>query len=144
MTNEDRIYGLIAQAENIQAHAIGLQKEASEAFSELPRSVERAASKIRSTALLGALYVIASGVVVSVVAVAGLWWGTQHLRGRLVDLQREVATLEATAEQLTSKTWRLELVNYGDGTRGILLPKGVKVDRTGNVPDGRAAVVIKP
>ena len=144
MTNEDRIYGLIAQAENIQAHAIGLQKEALEAFSELPRSVERAASKIRSTALLGALYVIASGVVVSVVAVAGLWWGTQHLRGRLVDLQREVATLEATAEQLTSKTWRLELVNYGDGTRGILLPKGVKVDRTGNVPDGRAAVVIKP
>lgn len=144
MTNEDRIYGLIAQAENIQAHAIGLQKEASEAFSELPRSVERAASKIRSTALLGALYVIASGVVVSVVAVAGLWWGTQQLRGRLVDLQREVATLEATAEQLTSKTWRLELVNYGDGTRGILLPKGVKVDRTGNVPDGRAAVVIKP
>lgn len=144
MTDEDRIYGLIAQAENIQAHAIGLQKEASEAFSELPRSVERAASKIRSTALLGALYVIASGVVVSVVAVAGLWWGTQHLRGRLVDLQREVATLEATAEQLTSKTWRLELVNYGDGTRGILLPKGVKVDRTGNVPDGRAAVVIKP
>ncbi len=104
MTDEDRIYGLIAQAENIQAHAIELQKEASEAFSELPRSVERAASKIRSTALLGALYVVASGVVVSVVAVAGLWWGTQHLRGRLVDLQREVATLEATAEQLASKT----------------------------------------
>jgi len=144
MTDEDRIYGLIAQAENIQAHAIGLQKEASEAFSELPRSVERAASKIRSTALLGALYVIASGVVVSAVAVAGLWWGTQHLRGRLVDLQREVATLEATAEQLASKTWRLELVKYSDGRRGIILPKGVQIERSGAVQDGRAVVLIAP
>lgn len=61
-----------------------------------------------------------------------------------MDLQREVATLEATAEQLTSKTWRLELVKYSDGRRGIILPKGVQIERSGSVQDGRAVVLIMP
>lgn len=151
MTDEDRIYGLIAQAENIQAHAIELQKEASEAFSELPRSVERAASKIRSTALLGALYVVASGVVVSVVAVAGLWWGTSSLRDEAAELRSTIATLkqyaaeeQRTLQELSGKTWRLELVQYREGGKGIILPKGLTFERAATLENGKTALIIKP
>lgn len=62
----------------------------------------------------------------------------------LAELKVQVTAERATLDELRSKTWGLELVNYGDGTRGIILPKGVKVDRTGSMPDGRAAVVVRP
>jgi hypothetical protein len=36
METEDKIYGLIAQAEDIQAHAVALQRAAQEAVKTLP------------------------------------------------------------------------------------------------------------
>lgn len=46
--------------------------------------------------------------------------------------------------ELQAKTWRLELAKYGDGTRGSILLRGVKVERTETVKDGREVLVIKP
>jgi hypothetical protein len=69
------------------------------------------------------------------------------LKGRGADLDElkvKVAQERGTLDELWSKTWGLELVKYDDGSRGIILPKGVRIDRTGDVKDGRAAVVIRP
>ena len=48
MTDEEKLYVLMAQAEDLQKHAVELQKEAQETFSALPRAVEQAVLKIRS------------------------------------------------------------------------------------------------
>lgn len=144
MNTEEKIYSLMAQAEDIQTHAEKLQNRAEEAFAGLPLAVEQAGQKIRSTGLLGALFVMGVGVVASSVAVAGIWWGTSQLRDEAAELRASIAALKATAVQLEGKTWNLELVDYGKEGRGIILPKGVKVDRTGAVQDGRIGIVIKP
>ena len=52
---EEKIYALMAQAEDMQAHAEKLQKGADKTFAGLPLAVEQAGQKIRSTGLLGAL-----------------------------------------------------------------------------------------
>ncbi|WP_218064793.1 hypothetical protein [Desulfolutivibrio sulfoxidireducens] len=80
--------------------------------------------------LIGALYFVAKMLFDSRVT-------------ELAELKAAIRAKEATLAELRSKTWGLELVNYGDGTRGILLPRGVKLDRTGSVKDGREAIVIK-
>ena len=144
MNTEEKIYSLMAQAEDMQAHAEKLQNGAEKTFAGLPLAVEQAGQKIRSTTLLGALFVLAVGVVVSSVAVAGVWWGTSSLRDEAADLRASIAAMKAIAAQLESKTWNLELVDYGKEGRGIILPKGVKVDRSGAIPDGRIGIVIKP
>lgn len=87
---------------------------------------------------------LAVGVVVSSVAVAGVWWGTSSLRNEAAELRALISAMKATAAQLENKTWSLELVDYGKEGRGIILPKGVKVDRSGAVSDGRIGIVIKP
>lgn len=147
---EEKLFELMAQAEDLQKHAAKLQNEAREAFSALPLAVDKAGQKIRSTWLLGALFVLAVGVVVAVVAVAGVWWSTSSLRDEAADLRSTIATLkrdvaeeQKTFQELSGKTWRLELVKWDD-ERGIILPKGVKFVRSGPLKDGREAIVIKP
>lgn len=127
----------------MQTHAEKLQNGADKTFAGLHLAVEQAGQKIRSTTLLGALFILAVGVVVATVAVAGIWWGTSSLRDEAAELRGSIRREEATLAALRSKTWGLELVNYDDGTRGIILPKGVKVDRTGAIPDGRTGVVLR-
>lgn len=39
MTDEEKLYVLMAQAEDLQKHAVELQKEAQETFSALPLAV---------------------------------------------------------------------------------------------------------
>ena len=147
---EEKLFELMAQAEDLQKHAAKLQKEAQDAFSALPLAVEQAGQKIRATGLLGALIVLACGIVVAAVAVVGVWWSTSSLRDEATELRNTIAILkqhvakeEKTLQLLMGKTWKLELVNWDDA-RGIILPKGVQFVRQGQMKDGRDAVVIKP
>lgn len=147
---EEKLFELMAQAEDLQNHAAKLQNEAQEAFSALPLAVEQAGQKIRSTGLLGALFVLAVGVVGAAVAVAGVWWSTSSLRDEAAELRSAIAILkrnvteeQKTLQALVGKTWRLELVKW-DNERGIILPKGVKFVRSGQIKDGREAVMIAP
>ena len=55
---EEKLFELMAQAEDLQNHAAKLQKEAQEVFSALPLAVEQAGQKIRSTGLLGSGLII--------------------------------------------------------------------------------------
>lgn len=150
MNTEEKIYSLMAQAEDMQAHAEKLQNGAEKTFAGLPLAVEQAGQKIRSTGLLGAVFVLAVGMVVSSVAVVGVWWGTSSLRGEAAELRSTIAALkrrvaeeQETLQELSGKTWRLELVKW-DAERGIILPKGVKFVRSGSIKDGREAIIIKP
>ena len=67
------------------------------------------------------------------------------LRAEADALRAEIAEMEQTASELAGKTWRLELATWADG-RGIILPKGVTVERTAPLTDksGRIAVILKP
>ena len=151
MNTEEKIYSLMAQAEDMQAHAEKLQNRADKTFAGLPLAVEQAGQKIRSTGLLGALFVLAVGVVVAAVAVAGVWWGTSSLRDEAAELRSTIATLRQyaaeerrTLQELEGKTWGLELVQYKEGNRGIVLPRGLKFERAAAIENGKTALIIKP
>ena len=151
MNTEEKIYSLMAQAEDMQAHAEKLQNGAEKTFAGLPLAVEQAGQKIRSTTLLGALFVLAVGLVVSSVAVAGVWWGTSRLRDEAAELRSTIGTLkqyvaveQRTLQELEGKTWRLELVQYREGGRGIILPKGLKFERAATLENEKTALIIKP
>lgn len=151
MNTEEKIYSLMAQAEDMQAHAEKLQNGAEKTFAGLPLAVEQAGQKIRSTTLLGALFVLAVGVVVAAVAIAGIWWGTSRLRDEAVELRSTIATLkqyaaeeQRTLQELSGKTWRLELVQYREGGKGIILPKGLTFERAATLENGKTALIIKP
>lgn len=141
---EEKLFELMAQAEDLQNHAAKLQNEAQEAFSALPLAVEQAGKKIRSTGLQMALILLGVGAIVCGTSIAFIGWSTESLREERAAMKAAIHAEEAMLTELQSQTWGLELVSYGDGTRGILLPKGTKIDRTGTIKDGREAVVIKP
>lgn len=107
---------------------------------------------LKSTGLFQGVFLLAVGIVTAAVAVTGIWWGTSRLRDEAAELRSSIAALkrnvaeeQQTLQELVGKTWRLELVVYqrGEG-RGIILPKGAKVDRTANMQDGREVIVVKP
>lgn len=64
----------------------------------------------------------------------------------LQELRGQIAIEQKTLKQLKSETWGLTLTTFEDGSRGIILPKGVAIDRTGALMDksGRIGIVIKP
>lgn len=91
-----------------------------------------------------ALILLGVGAIVCGTSIAFIGWSTESLREERAAMKAAIHAEEAMLTELQSQTWGLELVSYGDGTRGILLPKGTKIDRTGTIKDGREAVVIKP
>lgn len=123
--------------DKLTATAASLQEAAAEG---------RASAKaIRRTGLLLGVFLLSTAVIIigltqSVFAPALVRSYADDLAG----VKAELATERAALAKLRSETWRLELVEYQDGTRGILLPKGVKVDRTGPLKDGRVGIVITP
>lgn len=99
---------------------------------------------LRRTGVILGVFLLAVAVVI-----AGGLFGVMHLVGKsrmneLAELKAAIQTEQATLDELQTKTWGLELVQYKDGTRGIILPKGIKISHTGTVANGREAVVIKP
>lgn len=174
MQDDDRLYGLIAQAEDIQKHAVTLHRAAQEAIKGLPEGYREAirgstremlteasqkasrglldasneakatCSLLRRTGLMQGVFLVAVAIVIAGGTVGGMHLVGKSWMGELAELKTAIRQEQATLNELHSETWGLTLVNYNDGTRGIILPKGIKVDRTGTVSDGRNAVVIKP
>ena len=175
MQDDDKLYGLIAQAEDIQKHAVTLQRATQEAVKGLPEGYREAvkgaareilteaaenasmallsacnvakasSAALRRTGLMQGVFLLAVALVLAGAIFAGMNWLISGRISELAELKAAITTEQARFDELQSKTWGLELVNYGDGTRGIILPKGIKVDRTGTVEKtGQAAIVIKP
>jgi hypothetical protein len=207
---EDAIYGLVVQAEDIQKHAVALQRVAEDTLKKLPdasretiggvarqcivevaktvstdlleasNEAKSAAAALRYTGILQGVFLLAAGMIIvgalyfvgeilfnrRVVELAELnsqieagqtelaelnsryqaelTKRREQIEAELIDLKGQTEAERVTLNKLQSKTWRLELVNYSNGTRAIILPKGVKVDGTGTLVDGRAAVSVKP
>lgn len=141
---EEKLFELMAQAEDLQNHAAKLQKEAQEAFSALPLAVEQSGRKIRSTGLQMALILLAIAVVVCGASVAFIGWSTDSLREERAALKASIQAEEAMLAELKSKTWGITLWKWENGERGIILPKGVTFVRQIKVKDGRDAAVIEP
>ena len=98
---------------------------------------------LRRTGLMQGVFLIAVAILLAGAGYFALGYIAQSRFDELAELKAEIRQNEATLLQLQAKTFGLELVDYKDGSRGIILPKGVKVDRTGAIPDGRTAVVIR-
>jgi len=173
MQDDDKLYGLIAQAEDIQKHAVALQRATQEAVKGLPegyREAVRGAAReilteaaenasmallsacneakassaaLRRTGLMQGVFLLAVALVLAGAIFAGMNWLILGRIDELAELKTTITAEQSKLAELQSKTWGLELVNYGDGTRGIILPKGIKVERTGAVPDGRTGIVIR-
>lgn len=143
MKTDEQLYTLMAQAEDLQAHAEKLQNRAQETFAALPLAVEQAENKIRSTGLQGALFVLAMGGVVAAVAVAGIWWGTSSLRDEAAGLRAEVAALEAQANEFSKKAGKAVLSTCEEKGKGRLC---IRVDeragRYGDTQNGELFMVI--
>ena len=125
--------------------------DAKTAFVALPDVVHEAEQRMRSASLHAAF--VGAGVCLAVSLIAAvvlyLWHsGMQEdrasLAAELESLKASIQSEKATLEKLKEKTWRLELKDWGKDGRGIILPKGVKVDRTGPLKYGREAIVITP
>lgn len=141
---EEKLFELMAQAEDLQNHAAKLQKEAQKAFSALPLAVEQAGQKIRSTGLQMAVILLAIAVVVYGASVAFIGWSTESLREERATLKAAIQAEEAMLAELKSKTWGITLWKWENGERGIILPKGITFVRQIKVKDGRDAAVIEP
>ena len=147
MTPEEKLYTLMAHAEDLQSHAQTLQSRAQTAFDNLPNVVWDVERRFREQAtrwiLLWTVLVLALGVVAAAGVSAYIRHDVGSLQAKADALRGEIAEMEQAAAELEGKTWRLKLAHWED-ERGIILPRGVKVDRTGPLKDGREAIVIKP
>lgn len=175
MQDENNIFGLIAHAEDIQKHAVALQRSVQDAINKIPetsKSAVRDAAKefiteeakkasvglldasneakatsvaLRRTGLMQGVFLVAVVVVICCTGFGVMNFIINSKFQELAELKTAIRKEQITLNDLYSKTWGLELVKYQDGTRGILLPKGIKVDRTGKIKEtGQEAIVIKP
>jgi uncharacterized protein HemX len=68
-----------------------------------------------------------------------------QLETALSGLKNQVKAEQDMLNMLESRTWKLQLKKYDDGTRAIILPKGVEFGYSGPIQnDGRIGIVIKP
>ena len=190
MKEELQVYGLMAQAEDIQKEAEALLMEAREAQAALRNTPVNVLNAVRggvkgevreilkqelkgvSEGLQGLLEGVQNAVdsqvslahaterkirgarwqhtlfllLVGGLLAGGLWmfqdFALEQAKKERAALTREIAILSEQAEKLKAKTWGVELVEWRDGGRGIILPKGMRVKHTGQVEDGREAIVI--
>lgn len=140
---EEKIFELMAHAEDLQKHAAQLQEKALETFSALPLAVEQAQKKIRSTGLQMALIMFGLSVLACGLTLKLFLWSTESLKEKREALKVEIQAEEARLAELQSKTWSLELVN-DNGRRGIILPKNVNFVGSATLKDGREVMIIEP
>lgn len=136
---EEKIFELMAHAEDLQKHAAQLQGKAQETFSALPLAVDQAEKKIRSTGLQMALIMLGLSVLICGLTLKLFLWSTESLRKERDILKAEIQAEEATLADMQSKTWGIRLTIFKDGTKGIVLPKGIKYDRHGKIEGGQYA-----
>lgn len=155
MKDEEKIYGLIAHAEEIQQHTVHLHEEAKKAIEdirlftdEIRKDAKQAVKPILQAGLVQAVYIGSTAIIVSllvsVALIKGLGWHVNIKKLELTELKNKILIEETTLSSIKKKTWSLELVEYNDGIRGIILPRGVKFNQAASVQDGRDVILIRP
>ena len=142
MTDEEKLYTLVAQAEDLQTHAAKLQNQAKETFSALPIAVEQAGKKIRSTCLQMALLLLGLAIVVCGGSVGFFVWSTESLREERKQLDVEVRAAQASLEKMQANTWGLTFQESEKG-RFIVLPEGMTSETNWTVGKRDAIRLVK-
>lgn len=181
MNADDKIFGLIAQAEDIQAQTVKLHqttqadikthldavrgeirsatreiieqgaKDATRGLLDAAKEAKAAAGEGKTSAALlrrtglfqGAFLLLVALVAIGAVYFAGSLLFKSRLE-ELAELRTQLVQARSTLDELQSKTWGLELMNYSDGGRGIILPKGTTFSHKAKIENGRTAIIIKP
>lgn len=140
---EERLFELMAQAEDMQAHAKNLQKSASEVISALQGATQTVGEEMRSRGLFwavcGAVILLIVGVFVLYGLKLAAEWTLADLHREADEYRAEIAAMKETSAKLESETWGVKLTIFSDGTKGIVLPKGMKYERHGKVEGGQYA-----
>ena len=101
MKDEDKIYGLVAQAEEIQQHAVHLQQEAKNAVAEIGYVMSEVQGCILKADMLRALFFVGVALVVvlavTVATAKGLGWYVAEKRAELAELKDQAAAWEQKA-----------------------------------------------
>ena len=101
MTDEEKIYGLISQAEEIQQHTIHLHDEAVKSIEEIKhvtrevrQNIQWAIKPILQSGLVQTVYIVVSALlvslVVSVALVKGLGWYVSDMRADAAELKGKI------------------------------------------------------
>lgn len=174
MQDEDKIFGLIAQAEDIQKHAIALQRAAQDAVKTLPdasrgavrdaarefiiEGAEKASrgildasndAKATSTALRRTGLFLSVFLIAVALVMAGAGFAVMNFYGKsklqeLAELKAAIRTEQATLNELQSKTWGLELLTI-NGKRWIRFKRGDTPGETGTWENGKwHGIEVKP
>lgn len=117
---------------------------ASTGLKEASDEAKATSAVLKRTGLMQGFFLLAVALVIGGVGFAVMGFIGKSKLAELNELKAAIRAEQSTLNELQSKTWGLELVNYQDGTRGIILPRGTKVDRSGAVQDGRIGIVVKP
>ena len=119
-------------------------EEAAKGLKEAAGEAQASSAVLRRTGLMQGVFLLAVALVVGGVGFAVMGFIGKSKLAELAELKATIREERTTLSELQAETWGLILVHYDDGTRGIILPKGVKVERTGALKDGRGAIIIKP
>lgn len=108
MGDKNTIFALMAQAEEMQKHAIELQQMAQNAIGTLPDAVKKAGKDIYKTSIL-------YGVIFSLISISTAFF---IVHKKVTDLHQSEQLLE---------DWGIELIEDKRG-RFIIFPEGQKLD----------------
>lgn len=126
--------------ENLQETKTSL-KEATLRLVEVSKSARETSVFLKRTGLMQGSF-----LVMLTLALIGIGFGLMQFLGQsklqeLAEVKALIQTEQANLNELKSKNWGLELRQNGD-ERAVILPKGVKILRSGKIKDGREAIVI--
>lgn len=124
--------------------AVSEAKELVKSLKAAATEAQASAKTLQRTSIIQGVFLLGAGLAVGLIGWAATGYLVKNRAQELERLDAAIAKERAVLANLQSETWRLELVEYQDGTRGIILPKGIKVDRTGTVQDGQVGIVITP
>lgn len=132
----------VSVADSMEAATKSLQAAAAEG--------QASARALSRTSILQGAFLLVVALVMGFVGWAGVGYLIDRRASDLGELMAQVEVEKATLAALQSETWGLELITFRDGTRAIILPKGIKYSHNGEMKDekgkksGRIGIVIKP
>lgn len=116
-------------------------QEASRGLLEASGGARAASAALIRSGAINAIYLLGVALALGVIVFVGSDLFISHQLKEIATLRQQVANEESTLETLKSKSWDLKLQTYSDG-RGIVLPKGVKIEKSGQINDGRWVILL--
>lgn len=171
MNTEEKLLGMVAIIEHLQEETKSIQKNTKEAIdihlnsikNEISKTAKQtieqetrdtvkkmqdsidasvyAANYLRRTNLICWVGIIFGSIIIFSIIYSSV---SYIFKNRMIELSNITSQIEIEQEKLDmlrSKTWSIELKEWGD-SRAIILPEGVNILRTGKVEDGRKAIEI--